>query len=63
MGEIQDRYNAYIAPMKNRKPGSVMKAKFALGNLLTPWLNKIESEKREREKAAREAEEAARKAA
>lgn len=52
--EIQDRYNAYIAPMKNRKPGSVVKAAYALGNLLTPWLQKQEAEKRERQRAAQE---------
>ncbi|AOR76310.1 hypothetical protein [Novosphingobium resinovorum] len=51
--EIQDRYNAYIAPMKNRKPGSVVKAAYALGNLLTPWLQKQEAEKLKRERLAR----------
>ena len=51
--EIQDRYNAYTAPLKNKKPGSVSKAVQALGNLLTPWLNKLEAEKRAREDAAR----------
>lgn len=54
VAEIQDRYNEYIAPWKNRKPGSVTKAVHALGNLLTPWLQKLEDEKRDREKAARE---------
>lgn len=53
IAEIQDRYNAYIAPLKNKKPGSVSKAISALGNLLTPWLNKLEDEKRERENKAR----------
>ncbi|MBY8333141.1 hypothetical protein [Qipengyuania pacifica] len=58
IAEIQDRYNAYTAPLKNKKPGSVSKAVQALGNLLTPWLNKLEAEKRAREDAARkEAEE------
>lgn len=63
IAEIQDRYNAYIAPMKNKKPGSVSKSATALGNLLTPWLNKLEDEKREREKKAREAADAAHAAA
>lgn len=54
IGEIQDRYNAYIAPLKNKKPGSVSTATAALGNLLTGWLNKLEAEKQAREIAARE---------
>ena len=58
IAEIQGRYNAYTAPLKNKKPGSVSKAVQALGNLLTPWLNRLEAEKRAREDAARkEAEE------
>jgi hypothetical protein len=60
---IQDRYNAYIAPIKNKVPGKVSKAVVALGNLLTPWLNKLEAEKRERENKAREEAEAAQAAA
>lgn len=63
IAEIQDRYNAYIAPLKNKKPGTVSKAVLALGNLLTPWLNKLEDEKRERERKAREEAEAAQAAA
>lgn len=54
VAEIQDRYNAYIAPLKNKKAGSATKAAYALGNLLTPWLQKLEDEKRAREKKARE---------
>lgn len=54
VAEIQDRYNEYIAPLKNKKAGSATKAAYALGNLLTPWLQKLEDEKREREKKARE---------
>lgn len=55
---IQDRYNAYIAPIKNKHPGSVSKAVQALGNLLTAWLNKLDEEKRAREaEAKRKAEE------
>jgi hypothetical protein len=63
IAEIQDRYNAYIAPMKNKKPGTVSKAVVALGNLLNPWLNKLADEKAAREKAAREEAEAAQAAA
>jgi hypothetical protein len=63
IAEIQDRYNAYIAPLKNKKPGSVSTAVSALGNLLTAWLNKLEAEKRDRERVAREEEERARAAA
>lgn len=57
--KIQDRYNVYIAPLKNKQPGSVSKAVAALGSLLTVWLNKLEAEKQAREKAAREAHEKA----
>ncbi|WPZ05523.1 hypothetical protein [Pelagerythrobacter marinus] len=54
IAEIQGRYNEYIAPLKNKKPGSVSKADRALANLLTPWLNKLDEEKRERERKAKE---------
>lgn len=57
--KIQDRYNTYIAPLKNRQPGSVSKAVAALGSLLSVWLNKLEAEKQERERVAREAHEKA----
>ena len=63
IAEIQDRYNAYIAPLKNKHPGSVSKAIQALGNLLAPWLTKLEDEKRERENKAREEAEKAQAAA
>lgn len=52
IAEIQDRYNAYIAPLKNRQPGKASKAVAALGNLLTAWLNKLDAEKRAREQEA-----------
>lgn len=58
---IQDRYNAYLAPATNRKPGEVTKAVSALGNLLTDWLKRLDDERREREREA--AAEAARAAA
>ena len=57
--EIQDRYNIYIAPTKNKQPGTVSKAVVALGSLLSVWLNRLEAEKIERERAAREAHEKA----
>ena len=55
IAEIQDRYNAYIAPLKNKAPGSISKATAALGNMLTDWLNKLDAEKRAREKVAADA--------
>lgn len=63
VAEIQDRYNAYTAPLKNKVPGSVSKAVLALGNLLAPWLRKLDDDRRARETAAREAAEAAQAAA
>lgn len=63
IAEIQDRYNIYIAPMKNKHPGSVSKAVAALGNVLTPWLNKLAAEKKAREDAARAEAEKAQSAA
>src|SRR3546814_5096906 len=51
--KVQDRYNVYIAPLKNKKPGSISSAVAALGSLLTPWLNKLEADKKAREDAAR----------
>ncbi len=61
IAEIQDRYNAYIAPLKNKAPGKASKAAEALGNLLTAWLNKCEAEQKARaaEAAAKAAEAAA----
>jgi hypothetical protein len=59
INEIQDRYNEYIAPMKNKKPGLVRKAETALKNQIAAWLNKLEAEKVARETAAREAAEKA----
>lgn len=52
IAEIQDRYNAYIAPLKNKAPGKASKAVAALGNVLTAWLTKLDNEKRAREAAA-----------
>ncbi len=63
IAEIQDRYNEYIAPLKNKKPGTVSKAVLVLGNLLSPWLTKLDDEKREREAKAREEADRAHEAA
>lgn len=57
--EIQDRFNKYIAPIKNKVPGSVSKAELALKNQIGAWLRKLDDERREREAAAREAAEKA----
>lgn len=62
--EIQDRYNAYIAPAKNKQPGKITVAIDALKATLKPYLDKLAAEKRAAEEAARRAaEEAAQKAA
>ena len=52
--EIQDRYNAYIAPMKNKAPGLLSKAEQALKNQIGAWLKKLDDERVAKEKAARE---------
>lgn len=62
--EIQGRFNAYIAPLKNKVPGSVPLAMDALKRTLKPYLDGVEAEKRAKEAAAlRAAQEAADKAA
>jgi len=50
---VQDRYNVYIAPLKNKKPGTMMTAVAALNALLAPWLKKLEDDKAERLAEAR----------
>lgn len=68
---IQDRFNVYLAPLKNKSPGKVPLAIEALNAAKRPFLLKREAElEEERRKAreeaqakAREAQEAARKAA
>jgi NADH dehydrogenase/NADH:ubiquinone oxidoreductase subunit G len=52
IAEIQDRYNAYIAPLKNKAPGKASKAIAALNNALSAWLRKLDDEKRTREREA-----------
>lgn len=64
ISESQEKWNAYIAPLKNKKPGKVMVAMDALRATLTPWKQKLEAEARAKAEAARrEAQEAADKAA
>ncbi len=70
IAEIQDRYNLYIAPLKNKKPGKVPVAVEALKAALKPFLDALESEKRAKAaeaakiaQAALEAAQAAAKAA
>lgn len=57
--EIQDRYNEYIAPLKNKKPGTMRKAERALKNQSEAWLKKVEDEKAAKVEAARVAAEKA----
>ena len=52
---IQDRYNIWIADRKNKAPGKVFKAVDALKASLQPFLAKLDAEKREAERVAREA--------
>jgi len=52
--EIQDRYNEYIAPLKNKTPGLVSKAELALKNQIGAWLKKLDDERIARENEARE---------
>lgn len=67
---IQDRYNVYLAPLKNKAPGKVPTAIDALNAAKRPFLLALEEAleakrkqaREEAEKAAREAAEAARQA-
>lgn len=60
--EVQARYNQLIANTKSVKGKTVLALDVAK-KALTPWLEKLDAEKREAEKKAREEAEAARKAA
>lgn len=61
---IQERYNVYIAPLKNKKPGKIPVAVEALKAALKPYLDKLEEAKRaEAERLRKEAAAAAEKAA
>jgi hypothetical protein len=61
---VQARYNVWIAPSTNKVPGKVFKAIDALKACLQPYLAKLDAEKREAERVAREiADKAARDAA
>lgn len=62
--KIQDRYNVYLAPLKNKTPGKVPTAIDALNAAKRPFLLKREQEiEEEREKAAAEAAAKAKEAA
>ncbi|WP_300573479.1 hypothetical protein [Phenylobacterium sp.] len=50
---IQTRYNLYIAPLKNKKPGKVPLAVSALKTTLDAWLIKLDDERRERAAVAK----------
>jgi hypothetical protein len=52
---IQDRYGLWIADRKNKTPGKVFKAVDALKASLQPYLAKLDAEKREAERVARDA--------
>lgn len=56
--EIQGRYNAYIAPLKNRVPGKVSVAIDALNQVGTVWLRKKEAAQALEAKRLREEAEA-----
>lgn len=61
---VQDKYAPLFAPATNKTPGKVHKAVAALKATLAPYLRKLDDEKREKERIAREeAEKAARAAA
>lgn len=60
---IQDRYNVYLAPLKNRTPGKVPTAIDALNSAKRPFLIALEEELEAKRKQAREEAEAAAKAA
>lgn len=61
---IQDRYNVYIAPLKNKQPGKLPLAAQALKAALQPYLQKVEDERRaEAERLRKEAAEKAKAAA
>lgn len=64
IAEIQDRYNLYIAPLKNKKPGKVPVAIEALKATLKPFLDRLAAEKAaEAERLRKEAEAKAQAAA
>lgn len=64
IAEIQDRYNVYIAPLKNKKPGKVAVAVEALKATLKPFLDRLAAEKAaEAERLRKEAEAKAQAAA
>ena len=60
---IQGRYNVYLAPLKNKKPGKVPMAIDALNAAKRTYLLKVEAELEAKRQKAREEAEAAAKAA
>lgn len=60
---IQTRYNVYLAPLKNKKPGRVPMAIDALNAAKRTYLLKVEAELEAKRQKAREEAEAAAKAA
>lgn len=56
--EVQQRYNVYIAPLKNAQPGKLPLATAALKAALKPFLDKLEADKRAIAEAARKDAEA-----
>lgn len=60
---IQTRYNVYLAPLKNKKPGRVPMAIDALNAAKRAFLLKVEAELEAKRRQAREEAEAAAKAA
>ena len=60
---IQTRYNVYLAPLKNKKPGKVPMAIDALNAAKRTYLLKVEAELEAKRQRAREEAEAAAKAA
>lgn len=60
---IQGRYNVYLAPLKNKKPGKVPMAIDALNAAKRAYLLKVEAELEAKRQKAREEAEAAAKAA
>ena len=61
--EIQSRYNTLIGDTKATGKGKLLIAQEAVLNLLTPWRQKIDEEKRAAAEALRKAEEEKRQAA
>lgn len=59
IAEIQDRFNVYIAPLKNKTPGKIPLAIEALKACRKPWLDKLQADIDAAAKKAREEADAA----